>query len=97
MAVDGDGSCQAVLKVQAQDLIRLSPCQSGEDCLGLTRNGQTKSNISPNLFAFSVSWIPQIPLPWDSIGMSKGQVILFLSGTVFELLCYPMLGALNER
>lgn len=64
MAVDS--SCQAVLEVQAQDLICLSPCQSGEDCLGLTAK-----TPRPDLLLLG---FPQIPLPSDSIGMSRDQV-----------------------
>ena len=56
MAVDS--SCQAVLEVQAQDLICLSPCQSGEDCLGLTakHQGQIFCFLDSLRFLF-----PQIP------------------------------------
>ena len=77
MAVDS--SCQAVLEVQAQDLICLSPCQSGEDCLGLTAK-----TPRPNLLLLG---FPQIPLPSDSIGMSRDQVKWLC---VYLALCFNM-------
>ena len=95
MAVDS--SCQAVLEVQAQDLICLSPCQSGEDCLGLTAK-----TPRPDLLLLG---FPQIPLPSDSIGMSRDQVkwlcvylALCLNSwkCLSALLCCPVLGALTS-
>ena len=95
MAVDS--SCQAVLEVQAQDLICLSPCQSGEDCLGLTAK-----TPRPDLLLLGFH---QIPLPSDSIGMSRDQVkwlcvylALCLNSwkCLSALLCCPVLGALTS-